>query len=647
MTSTANPPTRILLVDDEKAIRRNFRSYLEDGGYAVSEASDGQAALDIFDQVRPAVVITDLRMPGLDGKELLARLKEVSPETPVVVVSGTGTIRDAIDAIRLGAADYILKPLQDAEELEVVIQRTLQRQRLAEEIRQHREHLEELVSQRTCELRRLMTAVEQTSDTIIITDTDGNVLYVNDSFEKTTGYLRAEILGRTPRLLKSDHNDPALYEELWRTIKAGQIWRGELVNRKKDGALYTEGMVITPVRDKEGAVVNFIACKRDLTEQKKLEAQILRMQRVESVGRLANGVAHDLNNILAPVLMTSDLLREKLTEPGDLEMLDLVASSAKRGAEIVNQLLMFSRGATGAFADLDLAPVIRETVRMIRETFPKSIAVQVETAENLWHIKGDATQIHQVLLNLCVNARDAMPDGGTLSLAAENLIVEKWVTTTNPEARPGSYTVIQVSDTGTGIPANVLDKIFDPFFTTKELGKGSGLGLSTVLGIARGHEGFIEVQTQLGRGTQFKVYLPALHGDLPELRAPDLPPPTRGGGELILLVDDEEALRKTAARFLAANGYRVIEAADGYAALALYVRQKNQCRAVLVDLWMPYMDGLETIRQLRKMNPDVSVVAMSGLPGLEAEAKRAGVSLFLPKPWTSDALLRILSQALG
>jgi len=386
----------------------------------------------------------------------------------------------------------------------------------------------------------------------------------------------------------------------------------------------------------------------DITEQKTLEANLLRMQRVESVGRLANGVAHDLNNILTPILMAADLLSRPGMDPEDQEYVQLIESSARRGTDIIKQLLLYSRGGDGKRRDLDLNKLMRETTRMVQETFPKSISLKVRASEQLWPISGDATQIHQVLLNLCVNARDAMAETGTLVVGAENVELDEASAQVNPEVKAGAYVALRVTDTGAGIPPEILDKIFDPLFTTKPVGQGTGLGLATVLGITKSHGGFVEVQSRMGEGTQFTVYLPASRDGRGSESPESTPITRRGAGQWILVVDDEEPIRRAARRALEANGYRVATASDGRESVALYALRKPAFQVVVLDMWMPFMDGVATIRQLAKLDPAVRILATSGLPEMRTQALQTDpvVKAFLPKPWNPHELLAALEKLL-
>jgi len=496
------------------------------------------------------------------------------------------------------------------------------------------------------------TALEAAANAIVITDAQGTIQWANAAFTKSTGYSLAEILGQNPRLLKSGQHPRAFYEGMWKTILAGHHWHGELCNRRKDGALYHEEMTIAPVRDHAGQVTHFIAIKQDITERKSLEQQFLRAQRLEGIGLLAGGIAHDLNNVLAPILMGADLLKLQMADERYVQQLDSIVQSAKRGADIVKQVLTFARGIEGERVLLHPKHILKEMARLARETFPPNIALSADIPNDLWPVLGDATQLHQVLLNLSVNARDALAEGGELTYSAANLEVDEPLAQANPGAKPGPHVVLRVKDSGCGIPPEVLDRVFEPFFTTKELGKGTGLGLSTVIGIVRSHGGFITVQSELGRGTTFEVWLPAspaAAGQLPVAR----PEPMPGGhGELVLVVDDEAGILQITRRMLESHGYRVLTADDGTTALTEMSRHASAVALVITDVLMPFMDGVQLIRALRKLSPGLKVIASSGALGLPGQKDRTdevlalGVKHILHKPYSVETLLRSVHEEL-
>lgn len=388
---------------------------------------------------------------------------------------------------------------------------------------------------------------------------------------------------------------------------------------------------------------------RDVTEKKALEEKLLRNQRLESLGTLAGGIAHDLNNVLAPIMMSLDILGLKFADDDSKGLLATISSSVQRGAELVKQVLTFSRGMQGERVAVQLRHIVREMKGIIRETFPKSIALQVQMPSDLWTVKGDATQLHQVLMNLCVNARDAMPKGGKLVIRGENLEVDDAFVAMNPEAKSGLYVLLTVTDSGTGMPPEVQRRIFEPFYTTKELGRGTGLGLSTVLGIVKSHGGFVTVESEVGRGTQFKVYLPAERSTELKNAQPERPASPLGRGELILMVDDEVPIHQIAKERLQKSGYRVVTASNGAEAVAVCAQNARDLRLLITDMMMPVMDGPATIHAVRSLVPNVKVIAASGLGSgtKEIDLSKLSVDAFLRKPFTAEMLLRTISEVLN
>ena len=497
-------------------------------------------------------------------------------------------------------------------------------------------------------LRLQSGALEAAANAIVITDSKGVIEWVNAAFTTFTGYSVAEAIGKTPSLLKSGKHDEKFYQDLWNTITAGKVWHGELINRRKDGTFYTEEMTITPMKDSQGGVTHFIAVKQDITARKLLEAQFLRAQRMESVGTLAGGIAHDLNNVLGPILMVAEVLKHKVTDVEDRKLLHLLEASAQHGADLVKQVLAFARGVEGKRILLNPVHILNEIQDMIRDTFPKNIDSSYDPRRGVWTVTGDPTQLHQVFTNLCVNARDAMPNGGALKVTIENVVLDQMYADMNLEAKPGDYVMVTVADTGSGIPANIRDRIFEPFFTTKEIGKGTGLGLSTTVGILRSHGAFIRVYSEMGKGTTFKVYLPANAASegADDVAVGETPLP-RGNGELVLVVDDEERMRTVVQSTLERFGYRVLLAANGAEAVALYAQKREQIAIVLTDMAMPVMDGPATIVALKSMNPNLKIIGSGGQPSDGDVAKAAGaVKYFIAKPYTAEAMLNTLAKTL-
>ncbi len=423
-------------------------------------------------------------------------------------------------------------------------------------------------------------------------------------------------------------------------------WIGEMHPAVKDGSKVIVEARWTLVRDEQGAPQSILAISTDITEQKKLEEQFLRTQRLESIGTLASGVAHDLNNILLPIMMAAPILRHEEDPVEREKFLDIVTTSAYRGAEIIKQVLTFARGADGERILLQPIHLLDEVAKIAGKTFPKSINLRTCFDESIRSIEGDPTQLHQVLLNLCINARDAMPEGGSLCLGVENVNVDERRASVTPGATAGLHVMFEVTDSGTGIPPEVLAKIFDPFFTTKGIGNGTGLGLSTVAGIVKSHGGFLQVESERGH-TSFKVFLPAQRAGLAASVEAEAPTPL-GQGETILIVDDEPEIREVAQLVLERNGYKVLTAEDGPAALALFTRHDGGIAAVVTDLSMPKMDGEQLVRALHKIEPQLKVIISSARSDTNQADGNLGLPAenFLAKPFTAGTLLGKLDEVL-
>lgn len=498
-------------------------------------------------------------------------------------------------------------------------------------------------------LRLRGAALEAAASAIVISDRNGTIEWVNPAFSTLTGWSSGEALGRNPReLVKSGKHDDAFYQEMWTTILAGDVWRGEIVNRRKDGTERIEDMTITPLRDAHGAVTHFITINQDITEQKALEAVSRQGQRMEVIGTLAGGIAHDLNNILAPVLMAAGVLKQKLPSLKDQELVALMEREAQRGANIVKQLLTFSRGNEGQRTPVQLRHVLKDLTLMMQETFPREIDVQLRADPRLWTVMADPTQFHQVLLNLCVNARDAMPNGGRLTVVAENVAIEEGTKGLPTGARLGPYVQIQIGDTGLGIDPQIKDRIFDPFFTTKPIGKGTGLGLSTVLAIMQAHHGFITVESSPEEGSTFKVYFPAVP-DATELPVSgEMPAAMRGQGQMVLVVDDERNVREATRIVFEAGGFRILTAANGKEALEIYQQHAAEIRLVLTDVMMPVMNGVALAQALRAQAPSLPILATSGLAEADHRTELAalGVPEVISKPCPGNLLLEAVGRHL-
>ncbi len=489
--------------------------------------------------------------------------------------------------------------------------------------------------------------LDAANDAIYVRALDGTVRFWNQGAERLLGWTSAEALGR--KIGETVPHEANAFEAAHAAVLKQDSWAGDLRMTTKKGKQVMVFCHWTLLRDEQGLPREVLATGTDITDKKQLEAQFLRAQRLEGIGSLASGIAHDLNNILAPVLMIAPLLRDSNPDPENRMMLDTIENSARRGADIIKQLLSFARGTPGARLPLPIRHLLRDMDQILRETFPRDIRSCIEMPKALWPVLGDATQLHQSLMNLCVNARDAMPDGGTLKIGAKNVTVDAAAAARETGVQPGPFVCLSVTDTGSGISLEDQEHIFDPFFTTKEIGKGTGLGLATVLGIVRGHQGFVQVESQMGHGTTFHLYFPASPGDLkPEISNLKLPKPPRGQGEMILVVDDEASVRDSVRRTLETHGYRVITASHGVDGLAAFSDHRASVRAVLTDMMMPVMNGPAMITALRALEPNLPVLGMTGLPDRTGVKgfEHVKLSVLLAKPFTGGDLLRALHAAL-
>ena len=497
-------------------------------------------------------------------------------------------------------------------------------------------------------LREQAAMLDQAPDAIVVCDLNRAIKFWYKGAERIYGWTAEEARGKTfCELLKPEDSNGKLEELIAEFFQAGE-WRGELRFRTKTGREIINDCLWTLVRDDNGHDQSILIIHTDITEKKKLEEQFLRAQRMESIGTLAGGIAHDLNNLLSPILLATRILHLKFTDEDSQKILGTLRRSAERGADLVRQVLTYARGTDGERALLQSRHLIREVVRMLQDTLPKSIVVRQQLPAQLWAITGDSTQLYQVLMNLCVNARDAMAEGGVLSISAENTSLDAGVVKSNLDASPGDFVVITVTDTGMGIPPDIRSKIFEPFFTTKIAGQGSGLGLATVLGIVRSHNGFIDFESEVGRGTSFKIYLPAIKNKVApalEREAKELP---RGQGETILIVDDEVEILKMTSETLAAYGYQTLMANGGDDAVQQCRQSPTQIALALVDMMMPRMDGIATIQELKKLSPALKIITTSGLADSRklAEATALGASAFLDKPCPPGKMIQTIASVL-
>ena len=496
---------------------------------------------------------------------------------------------------------------------------------------------------------RYRVLVEKLPDVIYEFDAKtGNITFLNLEFEKVTGWSRAEWIGKPFTKLLHPEDIPRAVATFKKTCRGKTTSRHELRILCKQGH-YAIGEFTGIPQIHEGKVIGELGIARDITARKEMEEHLLRNQRLESIGSLAGGIAHDLNNILGPIIMSASMLGEDLPKETARELVLTIQEAAQRGADIVNQVLTFARGAKGEQKILEPRTLISQVERFLKETLPKTIDFKVTLPEGLWNITGNMTQLQQVFLNLCVNARDAMPAGGKLSLSVKNFEVCQNFASRVPDAKLGRYVKINVTDSGCGIPREILQKIFDPFFTTKAPDKGTGLGLSTVLGIVKSHGAFMLIDSKVGKGSKFSVYFPAtVKSQTPSSLHKEAPIPP-GKGELILIVDDETSICKMARTILIKTGYTTLLASDGKEALELFEKHGANIKSVLTDLAMPCMDGLALTRALKAIRPSLPVIASTGQASEQRynELKSLNCVSFLSKPYSAHQLLSAIHHALN
>ena len=496
---------------------------------------------------------------------------------------------------------------------------------------------------------RFRRLIENSSDVILVIDENAQISYSSPSTLRILGYEPEQLIGRDIfDIIHADDRAKAkdsFLQASTSTAEVPQVTEYRIRHRDETWRIFQSvGKGMLDAGGGKRVVLN----SRDVTESRQMEERFLRAQRMEAIGTLASGVAHDLNNILTPMLMVAGLLKESLGDARDREMLAMVEKSAQRGASIISQLLTFSRGVEGTRASVQPKYLLKEMMNLMQETFPRNIELLSDVPGDLWTVVVDSTQFHQVLLNLCVNARDAMPDGGKLTLSARNVLLGEKDIQGHEEATPGPHLLVMVGDTGHGIPPSIISRIFDPFFTTKELGKGTGLGLSTVIGIVKSHKGFINVYSEPGKGTVFRIYFPASDAaTLAEPAATPLPK-AQGKGETILIVDDEPHILGALRELLEKSGYRVLTAQNGEEAIRIFIEHGTAVQVVVTDVMMPVMGGLALINTLRVIKPGVKFIATTGLEREEKTAEFAalGVSAVLAKPFSPIAFLQVLARAL-
>jgi len=650
MTPAAKPaaapgPLRILLVGEREEDFFLVREILERNRPSLATELEQARSLEdarVLLQQKPyGLVLFEYETGDAESIQLVAEFLHAGVSIPFILLTEDADEKTVAEIIESGAWNYVAKSQLDGATLVRTIRHTL----ALHSLQQEQQSAQEL-------LRKLLHAVEQSADTVLITDREGRIQYVNPAFEKLTGYAREEACGKTPRILKSGEQGPDTYQEMWKTLLAGQVYRGILVNRKKNGDLYYVEESISPVRDPNGEITHFISNGRDLTERLRLEAQLVQAQKMDAIGRLAGGIAHDFNNLLTIITSCSELALDAVPQDSPLEdRLHEILLAARRAAELTRQLLAFSRKQPQALRVVEVNQVVSNIAKMLPRLIGEDIKFTFIPGERLGEVRIDPVQLEQVLMNLAANARDALPQGGHLSIETSDVHLTSDYIQGKPAVIPlGRYTLITVTDNGCGIPREDLPHIFEPFYSTKPSGKGTALGLATVYGIVKQNHGFVWVYSEPGSGTVFKVYFPCVSGHHAVREGePARPESVPRGTETILLVEDEPAVRNATGEFLRLQGYHVIEAEDGLAALASARNHGGTIDLLVTDVVMPNMSGGELAKEFAQIRPVTKFLFVSGYPGKTILDHKV-VDLetnFLQKPYTLKQLSMKVRAALG
>ncbi|PTY07362.1 hybrid sensor histidine kinase/response regulator [Opitutaceae bacterium EW11] len=653
-------PTRILVTEDEPLVAMDLKRRLEKLGFEVEAVvSEGAEAVAEAARSRPDLVLMDICLPGsIDGIEAAGVIRE-QYGLPVVYLTANSDETTLKRAKATGPASYLLKPFRERE-LHICIEMALENHRLQRAVLESHANLERKVEERTRELaaanealkaeiaerrhaeavaREQATLLDKARDSILVRDLHGRILYWNRSAEQLYGIDAAQARGKSADELLNERPASAPDDPREAVLGRGE-WVGELVHTRPNGSELLVESRWTLVRDEAGQPKSILIVNTDVTEKRRLQAEYLRTQRLEGIGAVASGIAHDLNNVFTPLLVASQSLEEVATAEEARSIGKLIHGVSHRGAGMVRQILTFVRGGSSDLAPIRAEHLAKDVHRLAQETFPSNLRIRLQYQPGLWSVLADPTMLHQLMMNLMVNARDAMPDGGELGLQLSNKTVDPAFAALHGKAAPGDYVCISVSDTGAGITPEIRARIFEPFFTTKASGKGTGLGLSIVQTIVRDHRGFLDMDSAPGRGTRFQVFLPACEQAQTEPPAPIVEPP-RGAGERLLVVDDEQSVREIVREVLEAHGYRVVVATDGVDAIARFAAEPGAVSGVISDYAMPLLDGLGCARGLRRVSPLLPLLLLSGRDSSRMPREQIAElnAALLEKPFTRTQLL--------
>jgi len=625
---------KVLLVEDmENDALLILRELRKQGYEPIYERVDTAATMQAsLENGSWDIILTDHNMPSFSSGDALEIRKQIAPHLPIILVSGTIGEEATVQAVKAGIADFVNKA--DLERLVPVMERVLRET----ENRNRREEAES-------SLMRLDAAINTIDETIIITDTQGIIQYVNPAFERTTGYSSDEALDANIHMLESGKHDQNFYQHMQQAVARGDIWKGRVVNKKKDGSLYDVEATLSCTRMEDGTVVNYITVQRDVTRELKLEQQYRQAQKMEAIGALAGGIAHDFNNILAAILGYTQIAIDTVKDrPATQKHLQAILKATERAGSLVKQILTFSRKTDQETKPVMPKLVIKEALKLLRASLPATIEIQ-QNLQSDSVVLADPTQIHQVIMNLCTNAGHAMQQqGGKIIISLEDFDLDNANTEQYPSLSPGGYLKLIITDTGSGIPPEIIERIFDPFFTTKPHGEGTGLGLSVVHGIIKSCKGDISVQSEMEKGTSFEIYLPVIKAEVPlaTQEQTQLIP----GTESILFIDDEPMLIDISKKILTSLGYRVSAHTSSNEALSVFKKTPMAFDAVLTDYTMPRMTGIELAQEIKRIRPNIPIMLCTGCTEniTQQKARDVGICECILKPLKTHGLAQALRR---
>ncbi|MCP3891229.1 MAG: response regulator [Desulfobulbaceae bacterium] len=628
---------QVLVVEDDEGLNKLIQKTLRRAKFDCFGVLTGADAITSVKKNPNMVLIIDQQLPDMDGTDLVRNLINHANDIIFVAMTGHGDEKIAVEMMKLGAKDYLIKGYDLTDILPMVLKRVFSEIKTKKKLARAED-----------ELKKLGAAVQQSPVSIIITDLEGCIEYVNPKFCNLTGYSKQEVIGKNPNLLQSDTTSPELYNNLWKTLLSGKEWRGEFQNKKKNGELYWEDALIFPIFNGDGAITHFLAVKEDITDRKQFEKHLLQTQKLEAIGTLAGGIAHDFNNILGAILGYTELAKED-SQPGSTieKNLEKVLESGNRAKNLVTQILAFSRHDDIDFQYIQPVTIVKEAINMLRPSLPTTIEIIEDIDSATGHIFANPSQLSQIVMNLCTNAFHAMEEtGGRLDISLKEIDRCRQDNTTEPHIDTGTFVQLSVRDSGTGMTQEVKDKIFDPYFTTKGIGKGTGMGLSIVHGIIKSYGGFITLSSEPGKGTAFHIFIPVIGDEI--LHNKDTVEPIPIGNENILFIDDEEILAEMGKDMLERLGYHVTVRKGSLEALETFQNQPDQFDVIITDQTMPGMTGVDLARRMLQIRPDIPVILCTGYSSVisEDKAKSMGIKEFALKPFGKNDIAQLIRKVL-